>query len=229
MKKLWHRIAERVDAASLRERVFIFAAASAILVALVQSAFLQPEFATQRRVAAEVAQRQGETKALQMEITRLLREREADPDRPVRERLLRLQASLDEAGRRIAVEQARFTAPDQMRHVVQEILSRNRGVKLVDMKTSPPAPITEDQATDARATGPKAVAAAAAERQIFRHGMELTVTGSYLDVLAYVRDLERLPTQLYWTSLELSVSQYPSLTAKLKVYTLSLDRAWMSV
>ena len=42
------------------------------------------------------------------------------------------------------------------------------------------------------------------------------------------RDLERLPTQLYWGDLGLE-GQYPSITVKIVVYTMSLDRAWLSV
>ena len=55
------------------------------------------------------------------------------------------------------------------------------------------------------------------------------MSGSYLDLLAYMRDLEKLPTQLYWGSLELDASAYPSVWMKLTVYTLSLDPAWLSV
>jgi MSHA biogenesis protein MshJ len=48
-------------------------------------------------------------------------------------------------------------------------------------------------------------------------------------LLAYVRDLEQLPTQLYWASLELDAADYPKVAMKLTVYTLSLDRAWLNV
>jgi MSHA biogenesis protein MshJ len=58
--------------------------------------------------------------------------------------------------------------------------------------------------------------------------LELTVSGAYLDILAYLQDLERLPTQLYWGDLGLD-SQYPTMTVRIVVYTMSLDRAWLSV
>ena len=41
--------------------------------------------------------------------------------------------------------------------------------------------------------------------------------------------LERLPTQIYWGRAELAVTDYPSSTLKLTVYTVSLDRAWLIV
>lgn len=228
MKKLWLRAAERIDAASLRERAIIFAAAALVVVAFAETVFLQPEFASQRRIAGELAQHQAELKAVQEQIGKLVQAREADPDKEVRGRIAQLRTRIEQAEGRIAVEQARFTAPDQMKRVVEELLSRNRRIKLVDMKTLQAVPIADSREQESRqGTPPKP--GAAAERQVFRHAMEVTVVGSYLDVLAYVSQLERLPTQLYWASIDLSVSEYPILTAKLKVYTLSLDKAWMSV
>jgi MSHA biogenesis protein MshJ len=64
---------------------------------------------------------------------------------------------------------------------------------------------------------------------LFRHGIELTVSGAYLDLYEYLRTLERLPAQLYWGRAELSVSEYPSITLKLTLYTVSFDRAWLTV
>lgn len=228
MKKLWLRAAERIDAASLRERAIMFAAAALVVVAFAETAFLQPEFANQRRIAGELAQRQAELKGVQEQIGRLVQARETDPDQEVRGRIAQLRTRIEQAEGRIAVEQARFTAPDQMKRVVGELLSRNRRIKLVDMKTLQAVPIADAREQENR-QGTPAKPGAPAERQVFRHAMEVTVAGSYLDVLAYVSQLERLPTQLYWASIDLSISDYPILTAKLKVYTLSLDKAWMSV
>ena len=70
MKKLWLRAAERIDAASLRERAIIFAAAALVVVAFAETVFLQPEFASQRRIAGELAQHQAELKAVQEQIGR---------------------------------------------------------------------------------------------------------------------------------------------------------------
>jgi MSHA biogenesis protein MshJ len=59
--------------------------------------------------------------------------------------------------------------------------------------------------------------------------LELTVSGTYLDLLDYLGELEKLPTQLYWSALELDATRYPKHTMKVTVYTLSLDPAWLSV
>jgi MSHA biogenesis protein MshJ len=219
------RLAERIDAFTLRERAILFGAVASVVVVFAYSFFIDPEFARSARLARDIAQRHAETRTLQEQMTKLLQARVQDPDRDNRERLARAQARLASVEAEIAAEERKFTRPAQTRAVLEQFIARNKQVRLVELKTLPPASITE---TRPAAAGPQAKPGAV-ERVIFRHGFTMTVAGSYLDLLGYLADLERLPTQLYWGTLSLDAAQYPAVTMKLTVYTLSLDSAWMSV
>lgn len=221
MNALWERYAAKYDALSLRERVMVFAAAMVAVLALAYTMMIEPELLKQRRTSAAILQKHSEMKAFEAQVTKLISSRASDPDRSDRERLAELREQLNELEARISTEERKFTAPSQMRTVVEGLLGRSRGVALVELKT---LPITTIEETPAAKPKP-----AKSERLIYRHGVELTVSGSYLDLLAYVRDLERLPSQLYWGGLVLDAAEYPRVSMKLTLYTLSLDRAWLSV
>ena len=223
MKSLWARYAGRFDALSVRERVMVFAAAMVAVLAFTYTMMIEPELVKQRRTSAAILQKQSEMKAFEAQVTKLIASRAHDPDRADRERLENLKAQLSELDKRISAEERKFTAPAQMRAVVEGLLGRSRGVALVELKTLAAGTINEAKPPAPAKPGAKP------ERLIYRHGVELTVTGSYLDLLAYMRDLERLPTQLYWGGLELDAAAYPKIAMKLTVYTLSLDRTWLSV
>jgi MSHA biogenesis protein MshJ len=234
VKQLWQRYAERIDARSVRERVFIFSAAMVLLLAFLYSAFIDPEMRAQRRLSSTLAQRQGELKSVEVQLTAIATGRAADPDRPMRERLAEVRAQLADTERLIGAEERKFTAPRQMRAVVEEMLARNRAVELVAMRTLATTTIAEARAesanADAAKSAPKSPAKpSAGDRLIYRHGIEVTVAGRYLDLLRYLGELENLPTQLYWSSLELDAARYPKHTMKLVLYTLSLDPAWLNV
>lgn len=214
MSDLWRRIAERFDALNLRERAMVSAAALVALLALAYTMMIEPQVIQQRRAAGAMLQKRSELRALDAQVQALAASRSQDPERARRERLAQLKSELAELEGRIAAEEKRFTAPSQMRGVVEGVLARSRGVALVEMNTLAVSTLAAKEAK---------------ERLIYRHGLELTVSGSYLDLLAYVRDLEALPTQLYWGALDLDASKYPHLSMKLTVYTLSLERAWLSV
>ncbi len=76
--------------------------------------------------------------------------------------------------------------------------------------------------------GPAAPVAKAPDL-LFRHGVEITLAGSYLDMIAYMEALEAMPTQLFWGKAEFEVDQYPNARLTLTLYTLSMDKKWMKL
>jgi MSHA biogenesis protein MshJ len=209
------RIVERIDSATLRERVLMFLAAALVLAFVVNGLLIKPVRDAQRRLTTEITKNELELRTIQVEVQRLARARAEDPDARNRERVAHLRAQIAAADEQIADEQRRFTTPQRMRDVLDEMLQREKQLRLVDLKT---LPVTDMAATQ----GP-------AGRRVFRHGVELTLAGSYLDLYAYLAALEGLPTQLYWGRAEMSVSEYPVATLKITVFTLSLDQAWLVV
>lgn len=64
---------------------------------------------------------------------------------------------------------------------------------------------------------------------LYRHGVQVTVRGSYTDMIDYMAALERLPTQLFWGQAQLEVEDYPRAHVTLTLYTLSLDSKWLKL
>ena len=53
--------------------------------------------------------------------------------------------------------------------------------------------------------------------------------GGFLDLLGYLRELEKLPVKIYWDKLDLTVLDYPVSQMTLVVNTIGLDPAWMKI
>jgi MSHA biogenesis protein MshJ len=217
VKALLKRYVERIDAATLRERVVLFLAATMVLVFIVNAAVIDPLRVKHRRMTAETRQLTQELQAVQSKLPALMQNATRDLDAPNRARLAAVREELAQLNSRIAQEQRRFTPPDQMRDVLQEMLRRNKGLVLLELKTLPVAPLNATPAGGATTGG------------AFRHGIEFAVSGTYGELYEYLRMLERLPTQLYWAKAELAVGVHPVLTLKLTAYTVSFDPAWLIV
>ncbi len=86
-------------------------------------------------------------------------------------------------------------------------------------------------ASTSAATNAKAEAKPVEEEKgpIFRHGVAVEVEGSYLDLLAYLVALEKLPQRVYWGNLQLNVHRYPKAIMSVEIYTLSLDKKWLNL
>lgn len=207
---------ERFDALAVRERVMIFIALALALVYTAYAAFIQPLRVRERALIAQIAQQKTDMAALQAQLQRVIQGTSADPDAPNRARATALREQLRTLNARIAEEQRRFTPPERMRAVLEELLERHRGLALLDMKTLPVVPV---QGSRSGASG----------GGMYRHGIEITVRGSYGELHEYLRGLEKLPNQLYWARAQLGVDVHPALTLKLTVHTLSFDRAWLIV
>jgi MSHA biogenesis protein MshJ len=56
---------------------------------------------------------------------------------------------------------------------------------------------------------------------LYKHGIEVTVQGSYPALVAYLQQLERNGGAMFWGNVKLDVIGYPEATLKMSVFTLS--------
>lgn len=58
-------------------------------------------------------------------------------------------------------------------------------------------------------------------RELFRHGVELELGGAYLDLLAYLRDLESRSQGLLWSDARLTASNFPDVSLRVTIFVIS--------
>jgi MSHA biogenesis protein MshJ len=229
MKQQWRGVSARIDALSQRERIMSFAAAAAALVFIAQTTVIGPLLRKQELLRSQVIQQQNNIEGVNAQIVEKLQQAEADPDAPVR---ARLQAVREESARlsgSLRAMQQGLVAPERMAPLLEAILRANGRLKMVSVRTLPVEPLSGADATAPAAVAAPGAKAAPKRELLFRHGVELTVRGSYLDMVDYMAALEALPTQLFWGKAQLEVEEYPSVRLTLTLTTLSLDEKWMKL
>jgi MSHA biogenesis protein MshJ len=233
MKQRWQKFAARVDALSQRERIMGFAASAAVLYAVAQAGVIGPLLRKQELLKIQVVQQQNNIAGINAEITQKLKEAEADPDAPVRARLAATREESARLGESLRSMQQGLVPPDRVAPLLESILRANGRLKMVSLRTLPVESLSslgnkKDGAGEEPAAG--AASKPMPKRELlFRHGVEVTVRGSYLDMVDYMTALEGLPTQLFWGKAQLDVEEYPSVRLTLTLYTLSLDEKWMKL
>lgn len=232
LRQQWQNLADRVDAMSLRERALIFLAAVLVLVTLVNMLLIDPMLSRQSTLSRQVVQTQAQNKALQAQIQVMASAENTDPDEALRTRLQQMQQDMVSADTALLDFQSGLVSPQQMPSMLEDILLRNRALRLVSLKTLPmqnlAAAVAEvsTQATDAQ---PAPGVASAPQAGVFRHGVEITVQGSYADLLRYLTAMESSPYRMFWGKADLKTDSYPKATLTLTLYTLSLDKAWLTI
>lgn len=225
MRRYWIIARDKVGALALRERAIIFAAVALVLVAMVSELLLAPLQAKQKKLSDQVVQQQEHAKELQAKLQSLLQAQRDDANSPLRVRLQQLRQQLQEQSDYLDERREHLVAPDSMAEMLGSVLRENHRVQLVELKTLPVSLLVEKPQAE-EAVKP---VAADKQRQIFKHGVQISVRGSYLDLLAYASALENLPTRMYWGDASLSVERHPDAVLTLTVYTLSLDQTWLTI
>lgn len=231
MKARLIALGNKVDALSLRERAIVFVAAAAAILFVVYSLMLGPLFAKEKALRTQIAQVRNNISGIDGEISAKLQGFSIDPDAPNRARLAAVKADIDALGGKLRALEQGLVAPEKIAPLLETILAANGRLALVSMKTLPAAPVAEaSYAAEPGATAADSPAAGSTPAALlYRHGVQVTVRGNYLDMVNYMNALETLPTQLLWSSAALEVEEYPDSRLTLTLHTLSLDRKWMKL
>jgi MSHA biogenesis protein MshJ len=147
--------------------------------------------------------------ATELQITKRTREsvERGDFDRASDDRLIRerneLKKQVDVIDTVLASIQGKTP---QIGEIIRGLVrSQHPGVKILSVKTQATKPIQLGQGA----------------QPIYRHGVELEISGRYLDLLAYLTALEARATGILWSDLKLSSAQYPESIIRVTIYVLS--------
>jgi len=230
MKQQWQRLVLRIDALSLRERAIAFAAAALVIITLVDKALFDPLFRQQKMLTEQINHSQTKLAEVRNGIQQGVRAQTRDPDAENRERLRQLSEQLRQKQAELSELQKGLVSPDKMPELLEGLLRRNGGLRLVSLKTLPAANLVEQPAAGSDGGKDKQAAQAATPvPPVYKHGVEIVVQGSYLDMVSYMSQLEGLPWQLFWGGAQLDAEEYPQARLTLTLYTLSLDKKWLNI
>jgi MSHA biogenesis protein MshJ len=235
----WIKLSTKLDAMTLRERAMVFSAVVAAILFLIYTVSAEPLLNKQKLLRLQIKQQQNQIAGIDMEIVAKAQGFKVDPDAATREQLAGVRREIDATSTSLMAVQKGLVAPDKIAPLLEHLLRGNGKLKLISMKTLPVAGLTEaaqpsqgaqQGATPATTPAGQPQSVAAKPRELlYRHGVEIVVQGSYLDMISYMAALESLPTQLFWGKASLDAQQYPNSRLTLTLYTLSLDQKWMKL
>lgn len=230
----WLKLSTKLDAMTLRERAMVFAAVVAAILFLLYTVSLEPLLNKQKLLRGQIKQQQNQVAGIDLEISAMAQGFIVDPDAATREKLQAVRHEIDTTSAGLMAVQKGLVAPNKIAPLLEQLLRGNGKLKLMSMKTLPVAGLNEAvlpaEPPPAAAPAPAPAKAAPKPRELlYRHGVEIVLQGSYLDMISYMEALESLPVQLFWGKARLDAQQYPNSRLTLTLYTLSLDQKWMKL
>jgi MSHA biogenesis protein MshJ len=223
MTEFWAESQRKFDTLKPRERVMIFLGGVAIISGLAFVLAIDGALAKHKIVAANVEKYRADLAQLEKQNAELSRLLAQDPDVVARKQIDELKQRLSSYDTELHGVQQGLVPPKQMAKLLEDMLNRESQVRLVKLRTLPIAALVEP-ATNAGNTVSKTT-----KNLVYKHGMELTVEGGYLDLLEYQSRLEKLPWRMFFARTRVNAVDYPKVFMTLTLYTLSLEEAWLVV
>lgn len=218
-------LAEQINKRSLREQLLLLAAILAVIIAPWYSFVAEPLLMKKHTLQEQIATSKEKNAQLQLLSSEVMVRHQADPDLENRRRLKQLQEELQQSDLQLQQMTLGLIPPKEMALVLEQVLQREGGLRLVKLENLEAVALVP-------AGGPAAGADAApgvALLRAYQHGLRLEFEGSYLEAVAYLRQLEGLPYRFIWDGLEIEVLTHPKARIVITVHTLSLQKGWIGV
>jgi MSHA biogenesis protein MshJ len=212
MKKQWQQLAVRIDAMQLRERVFMFLAIIISCLALADTLWLTPAQVAHKQATQRFAAQGTELQRLRDELKSAAQP--IDASKAVRDDIAAANLRLDAINQEIKAVAPLAEGGPAIEQALVQFLRRQQGLTLLRTGT-----IQNDAVSPAAAAAAAGTpAAAGAPAVLSRRGLELSVSGSYADLVRYVRTLENALPTLRWGTLQLKTTKLsPEMTLQVFV------------
>ncbi len=220
----WKVLNDRYVALSRRERLLLAAALVFGPLFIANTLLIEPLSVRKRSMNSSLAAQRSSQAELQGQVASLQQQAKLDPDAAKRAEQGRLQAEQGSLDGQIRTFSDSLVHPSEMNALLEGLLVRQSGLRLLGLKTLAPQSILP--ALPAAEPG-KAQKKPAFD--LYRHGVELRIEGTYGELQTYLSHLEKLPSRLLWGQLDYRVLDYPKAEVRLTVYTLSNESTWLKL
>lgn len=220
----WTKYVAWFAARAPRERLILAAATAFAILFVGFNFFVEPAMLRARKASRGIAEATNTIPALERALAEL-NSSANDPDARLRKEQEHLAATWAEQAQRFAVIERRAVPASAMPALLETMVGRSPGLQLVGLRTLAVEPLLKPRApADAKDTTP-----APPKTNLYRHSVELKVSGNYLALLEYLARLETEAPGLGWSRLSVDTERYPHSVLSVTVQTLSLDSAWLTL
>lgn len=231
LRQFWARLNGRYVELSRRERLLVALALVLGPLLIGNALVVDPLWTRSKGMQNSIATQSAAAAQLQAQALSLQQQLNSDPDAGRKAELAALGGERDKLDEQLRQFGAALVRPEEMNGLLERLLARQAGLRLLSLKTlAPQSVLRNDEAS--QATKPATAGDGKfVERSfdLYRHGVEIRLEGSYGQLQAYLAQLEKLPQRLLWGQLSYRVVDYPRGEMTLTVYTLSPDKTWLTL
>jgi MSHA biogenesis protein MshJ len=210
---MFNNLQAKFEALTQREKIIVVIAVLAIIWFGWDNLFYQPTHQKQQTLQNKLISLKQQITDQQLAAIKLENSDHTDFNLNKHNELAALKAEYDRLQELMMQGDKSFAPPHLMSTVLSDILNKNNKLTLIKLDTLPVTTLLKSKQP----------------HPIYKHGLAITFSGSYLDTLNYLIALESLPWHFIWESIDYQVKNYPIAETTITTYTLSFKESWLGV
>ncbi|MDO9270507.1 MAG: hypothetical protein Q7T96_15495 [Methylobacter sp.] len=210
-----NNLQEKFEALTKREKIIVAGAMVIGLWVAWDNFFYQPTHKKQMALQRDLTSLKQQITDQQLTSIKLENSSHVDPNLSNRNKLIGLKTEYNHLQELMMQGDKNFVPPHLMAVALSDILNQNNQLTLIKLDTLPVTTLIKSKQPQLK--------------PIYKHGLVITFSGSYLETLNYLKALESLPWHFIWESISYQVKDYPTAETTIKAYTLSFKESWLGV
>ncbi|MFT5812084.1 MAG: MSHA biogenesis protein MshJ [Rubritalea sp.] len=216
---MYEENADKFNALSIRERILFGVTILAVSGYAWWTYFAEPMMTKVDMLTVANNRVTTETSNAQLSIQQIKARLEAGVHKDKEDQLARLQKKLSAIEEQMQLKASELVDPQEMFKLMTRLIYKESKLKLLSLKRREVKPAIVPKEGEENSDG------------IYRHVLEVNLSGKYEDILTYMTSLESLDWKLIWEEIEISrdVDVYPVVKVKVVISTLSTRKEWVGV
>ncbi|GAA5137789.1 hypothetical protein [Thalassotalea piscium] len=239
MNEFWQRYSEKFQAITTREQMLVLMSGAIAITFILFSLFVDANLVRSNVFTKDIAQLEADMRAKAQTIDIFQQALSEDPNKTVTEQISQYESKLGQVDVALLSLTSDLIDPIQMRFALIDLLKLQKGVSLLTFDVIAAQPISlvpNSNTTDSN--GPEAAQAVnnneATSNEIpsltlYKHGIKLTLSGSYFQLRDYLSMLEQLKWTFFWHKFDYKLKEYPQSVLEVELYSLSTKREFIGV
>ncbi len=223
MKALYLQWQARFDALAQRERLIVLGATIIAIGYVWWMLVADPQLQAVSQARSDASRIETENLGSRAVVAQLQQRIDQGVNSDKEEELERLKEELEEVAEELESSTRAMIGPDKMFAFMRDLVTRDSNLKLLALKRLKvegvmSTPVVGEETAESERPA-----------DVYRHFMEVQFSGSYLDILEYVKNLESAEWRFLWDYIEINADEYPGLSVTLRLSTLSMQKSWVGV
>ncbi|MBF0132839.1 MAG: hypothetical protein HQL75_09680 [Magnetococcales bacterium] len=241
MKKHFQALSAHINARSKNERIYLVLAVIIVTGAGWNTLVWEPFHRKNDEMIKNTQKVTEKIKELESIKRQILVNKDKDINRPMKEKLKLKQEELKELELALKDSARNFLSPGEMTQALRKMLGHLTDVELISMESLPGEGVhlkdiqnrimqatgTENGQKNAPPTPNDNNPLEQDDVTLYRHGLNVTLEGKFLDIMRYLASMEALPWTFYWGGLDYGVTEEGHSQAKIFLSTMSFSDGYI--